>query len=236
MDMDDVVEVVAYGNFACFTRSESKIDRVTYDAPTPSACRGILAAIYCEPKEFWYEIIEIDVLKPIRRMSMVRNEVKKKTPARNVASMNVDAERTQRNTTYLTDVAYRIVARIHPRETYRPDHTREDNVRKLKGEFERRVRLGKCFWQPYLGLRECLAFFRPPTGDDVPIDESAEFGTTLYDVFDPKNCVPLNTDSKATETCRPVATYFDSKMVDGRIRVPSRYEIMKRAGIEQGGD
>lgn len=220
--MNDKVEVVVYGNFACFTMTETKIDRVSYPVPTPSACRGILCAIYYKPSEFWYEIVSIDVLKPIRYISIKKNEVKKKISVRGGKAdpIDVNEQRTQRNTVYLSDVAYKITARMVVRDTYLPGVPEQKKLNKVKSEFERRVKNGKCFWQPYLGTRECMCFFREPEETDVPINESADFGITLYDIFDPGNNIPLNTDKKAKETCVPCPSYYRPVMQNGHIEVP----------------
>jgi len=54
-----------YGDNACFTRPEMKVERVSYEVMTPSAARGILEAILWKPAIRW-QILQIDVLKPIR--------------------------------------------------------------------------------------------------------------------------------------------------------------------------
>ena len=227
--MDDIVEVVVYGSFACFTRSEAKIDRVSYDIPTPSACRGMLEAIYCKPKEFWYEITGIDILRPVRHVNIMKNEVKRKISPSKPEPLDTDDERTQRNTVYLADVAYKITAKIHVRETGSgiPVY---DGLRKQKEEFKRRVRKGKCAWQPYLGTRECLAFFREPDAEDVPINETVDFGTVLYDIFDPENMIPLDTGPKARETCRVTVTYYNPVMKNGHIEVPPKNQVLRLPG------
>jgi CRISPR-associated protein Cas5d len=38
--------VRVWGEFACFTRPEMKVERVTYPVITPSAARGVLEAIF----------------------------------------------------------------------------------------------------------------------------------------------------------------------------------------------
>ena len=103
-------KVTVWGQFACFTRSDARLNRISYDVPTPSACRGILEAIYCKPDEFWYEITEIRVLKPIRHIDVKKNEVKSKMLVKNgkIDPINVDEKRTQRMTSYLADVKYTI--------------------------------------------------------------------------------------------------------------------------------
>ena len=65
------------GDNACFTRPEMKVERVSYDVMTPSAARGILEAILWKPAIKW-NILQIDVLNPIKWESVRRNEVGKK--------------------------------------------------------------------------------------------------------------------------------------------------------------
>ena len=235
--MNNTVEVVVYGNTGCFTMTETKIDRVSYPAITPSAARGVLCAIYFKPSEFWYEIEGIDVLKPIRYMSVKSNEVKVKARMKNgtIEPIDVNKERTQRTTVYLVDVAYKITARMHVRDTFMPGVPVESKTKKVTEEFKRRVKGGKCFWQPYLGLRECMCFFRPPEEDDIPIKESSDFGIMLYDIFDPRNTIPLNTDKKAKVTCVPSPSYFNANMINGHIHVPP-YKSNEVFKVNQEGD
>src|ERR1700746_3377085 len=105
-----------WGERACFTRPEMKVERVSYDVITPSAARGILEAIHWKPAIRW-NIDRIHVLKPIRFESIRRNEVGSKlsvtsaTKAMNEKStaglLNlVDEDRQQRAATVLRDVAY----------------------------------------------------------------------------------------------------------------------------------
>ena len=68
------LEVKVWGNLACFTRPEMKVERVSYPVMTPSAARGILESIFWKP-EFQWEIKEIAVLRPIRYFSILRNEI-----------------------------------------------------------------------------------------------------------------------------------------------------------------
>ena len=109
--MPENVVVDIYGKFACFTRSNAKVERVSYDAPTPSACRGALEAIYFKPGEFHYQIKKIEIMKPIRYINIKRNEVNKKAVL-DGEPIIVEESRTQRNNIYLRDVYYRIHAEI----------------------------------------------------------------------------------------------------------------------------
>src|SRR5262249_17972376 len=107
------VRLKVWGDHACFTRPEMKVERVSYDVMTPSAARGILEAIHWKPAIAWV-IDKIHVLKPIRFQSIRRNEVGRKAPSGKIkAAMNrgsleglhlrVDEVREQRASTVLTN-------------------------------------------------------------------------------------------------------------------------------------
>src|ERR1700674_1258984 len=70
----DSLRVKVWGDLACFSRPEMKVERVSYEVMTPSAARGVLESIFWKP-EFSWQIREIRVLKPIRYFSILRNEV-----------------------------------------------------------------------------------------------------------------------------------------------------------------
>lgn len=177
-----MLEVKVWGDWACFTRPENKAERVSYDVMTPSAARGVLEAIFWKP-EFRWQIREIWVLKPIRHFSIVRNEVG------NVASVGAahgweeknghyyaDADRTQRHSLILRDVAYLIRAEM----LLRPHAT--DPVFKYRDQFRRRVARGQCHHTPYLGMREFSAYFALPGGNETPIPITDDLGRILFDI------------------------------------------------------
>ena len=62
------------GDFACFTRPEMKVERVSYDVITPSAARGVFEAILWKPGISW-QIESLEVLRPINWVYIRRNEV-----------------------------------------------------------------------------------------------------------------------------------------------------------------
>jgi CRISPR-associated protein Cas5d len=185
------VRLLASGEFACFTRPEMKVERVSYDVMTPSAARGILEAIYWKPAIRW--IIEaIEVLKPIRFQSIRRNEVGHKAPIASIRkAMNsgdigdlaliVEEDRQQRAATLLVDVAYVIQAHFELTTKAGPD----DNEGKHLDSFNRRARKGQCFHQPCLGTREFPARFRliePGESPPLTIGETRDLGFMLYDI------------------------------------------------------
>lgn len=70
------------GNYACFTRPEMKVERVSHDLITPSAARAVFESILWEPG-LRRRIRRIEVLKPVRWISVRRNEVAAITSSRN---------------------------------------------------------------------------------------------------------------------------------------------------------
>lgn len=184
--MSDVftpVSVKVWGDYACFTRPEMKVERVSYDVMTPSAARGILEAIFWKP-EFEWQVRRISVLRPLRRFSMTRNEVSsvisakaaRKWEEEGLGGYTADQDRTQRHSLVLRDVAYLIEAEVVPYE-------RDAGLfAKYREQFRRRVAQGQCFRTPYLGCREFSASFGPPESSDRPIDLSMEMGRMLFDL------------------------------------------------------
>jgi CRISPR-associated protein Cas5d len=72
-----VLEV--WGELACFTRPEAKVERLSYPIATPSAARGIFDAIYWKPDDdFYWQIEQIEMLRLPRYLALRRNEVKNK--------------------------------------------------------------------------------------------------------------------------------------------------------------
>jgi len=210
------VSVETWGDLACFSPPYAKVERMTYPFPTPSAARGILSAIYSKPAEFYWQITRIEVLKPIRYISFKRNEVKctvSKDP------IYTEDERTQRQTIALRDVRYRIFAEIVPRKNF------SGTVIQLYDQALRRIRSGKCFYQPSFGCREFIAYFEESDGLCPPIAESLDAGLMVYDIFD------LH-DFSVQKKPKPVLSLFHAVMENGVIRIPP-YESSE---IIRGGE
>jgi CRISPR-associated protein Cas5d len=165
---DEPLRVKVWGEYACFTRPEMKVERVSYPVMTPSAARGVLEAIFWKP-EFQWRIREIHVLKPLRHIALLRNEVDRRIPVRGAQPFFADESRAQRHTLALRDVAYIIVADI----VLQP-HADKD-IAAYRDQFQRRVERGQCYRQPYLGCREFAAHFAPPSEYDHAIDWSDDW-------------------------------------------------------------
>lgn len=182
MSKNPSATIEVWGDFALWTRPESKVERMTYAVPTPGAIRGLLSSIYSKPPEFYWQVRRIEVLSPIRYISFKRNEVKSKMmkiPQANAlkACIDIEDDRTQRQSVVLQDVRYRITAEIVPRAAY--GHAPGN----LMDQFERRVKRGQAFMQPCMGTREFPAYFEWASGAEEPIDVTMDLGIMVYDVF-----------------------------------------------------
>jgi CRISPR-associated protein Cas5d len=170
---NEVLRVKVIGDFACFTRPDLKVERMTYPCMTPSAARGILDCILWKPEFQWY-IRRILILNPIKFVSIKRNEIKVKQDKKPLV---IEKERTQRTSLILKDVAYIIEASI-----YQKSFDQKNLPQKYKTMFRRRVQNGQCFRRPFLGTREFAAEFCEPDENDVPIQELIPIGSMLFDI------------------------------------------------------
>ena len=200
------ITMEVWGDFACFSRPESKVERLTYPVMTPSAARGILSAVYSKPVEFYWQVRRIEVLKPIKYMSFKRNEVINSKIGRKLGPMLVEDDRTQRQTVILKDVRYRITAEIIPRKDFR------GTANQLYEQAQRRIRNGKCFFQPSLGMREFVCYFSEST-DAAPVNENIDLGIMLYDVFDLHKY-------EVTPKAEPFVSLFHAELKNGILEVP----------------
>lgn len=201
--------------YCCFTRPETKVERVSYPVMTPSAARGVLEAVFWKP-EFSWRIQEIVVLKPIKYFSILRNEVNSRMSersarnwARNGGGFIASEDRAQRNTLALRDVEYIIRANIAVKPGVGED------AAKFRDQFRRRVRRGQFFALPYLGCREFSAAFGPVDGNETPEPITMDLGRMLYDLaFEPGR------SGKATPR------FFNAKIENGVMIVPPWEEVM----------
>ncbi len=182
------------GDYACFTRPEMKVERVSYDVITPSAARAVFEAILWKPAIRWH-IRRIEVLRPVRWMNLRRNEVASVVSTRNVQQamaagadaragdlgILVEDDRQQRAALLLRDVAYRVHADLEVLDG-QPDR---QPPQKFFSMFERRAAGGQCVNQPYLGCREFDARVRlvtAPETEPAPIAETRDLGWMLHDL------------------------------------------------------
>ena len=241
--MPDFIKLHVKGDFACFTRPEMKVERVSYDIITPSAARGILEAIYWKPQFTWV-IRKIHLLAPIQFTNIRRNEVGKKIPNITEAimsgksdspSMDIVAERQQRASLLLRDVAYGIEATIeikdHRFNKNGPQLSTHDNIGKHLGQFERRAKRGAHFHQPYFGTREFPANCTwvdqdsPFPAPEKPIPETdinKELGFMFHDFQFLPSDEKKGTFIESNQGHRIKATprFFPAKIENGILTVP----------------
>lgn len=203
------------GDFACFTRPEMKVERVSYDVITPSAARAIFEAILWKPAIQW-QITRIEILNPIRWFSLRRNEVGAVISSATIQStmkkgkgnlgLYIEEERQQRAGYFLRDVKYRIFADM----IFDQSKDLGSNYAKYAAMFERRVEKGQCFNQPYLGCREFPCYFRLITdleNEPIPINTAYSLGWMLYDM-------------DYTDKDNPLPLFFNAEINAGVIFVP----------------
>ena len=202
------------------------MERVSYEVMTPSAARGVLEAIFWKP-EFRWRVREIEILKPIRHFSILRNEMNSiqsdrsaRSWAENGGGYFADDDRAQRHTLCLRDVAYVIRADIELKP-----HAGEHPA-KYRDQFRRRVKRGQCFNQPYLGTREFSAFFGPPEGNEQAIGVSDDLGLMLLDVdfvSDTKGALTYaghSAEGKKVVRGNAQPKFFQARLDSGVLRVP----------------
>lgn len=171
---ETILAVKVTGDFACFTRPDLKVERMTYPCMTPSAARGVLDCILWKPEFRWY-VRRILVLQPVRFTSIKRNELNSK---QGTTPLYIEKQRAQRISILLQDVAYIIEASIF-QENFDP----KNPPQKYAEMFRRRVQKGQCFRRPYLGTREFSCEFMEPDSSDRPITDTIPIGSLFYDML-----------------------------------------------------
>ena len=228
-----------WGDYACFTRPEMKVERVSYDVITPSASRAIFEAIFWKPAVKWH-IREIEVLAPIKNISVRRNEVGSTAGTGKKSEIFIEDHRLQRAGLLLRDVRYR----LHAWMEYIPVNKRKGNFKtvpeilwdseevadiqetieackakkdespgKYLAMFERRAKKGQCFNQPYFGCREFSANFEFVKDPSSYADEYSPIQESRDLGF-----MLYDLDFSNPEDIRPA--FYRAEMKNGKIFVP----------------
>lgn len=233
------IHLRTWGDLACFTRPEMKVERVSYAVITPSAARGLLESILYKP-QFRWNIRRVAVRKPIRFLSFRRNEVKARLSARNPEPIQAEEERTQRSTLALRDVEYIIEATLQltalaglPRR--KPEDGEDygdDSLVKYLAMFQRRAGKGQCVVQPCFGCREFPAHFELADESAMSVspnpNHDTDLGLMLYDVFN-LDVHPGQQPGKV-ETPQPRITFFPARLKGGVMDIPSWNDVKKQMG------
>lgn len=218
--MSVLVEV--WGDYACFSRPEMKVERVSYDVMTPSAARGLLDAIYWHPGMRWV-VDRIYVCNPIRFTNIRRNEVKDTISVRTAKKvmehggelyLATPESIQQRAAMVLRDVHYVIEAHFE----MTPQANATDNPGKFQDIMRRRLEKGQFYHQPCFGVREFPANFRPCK--QIPecpeeLQGEKDLGWVLLDM-----------DYRDRENITP--KFFRATLRNGVLEVPPMYaqEVM----------
>jgi CRISPR-associated protein Cas5d len=236
------IHLHTWGELACFTRPEMKVERVSYPVITPSAARGLLEAILYKP-QFRWRIRRIAVKQPIRFLAFRRNEVKSRLSPRKPEPLLADEDRTQRNTLALRNVEYVIEASLQltplaglPRRKPADDEDQgDDTLVKYLAMFQRRAQKGQCFAQPCFGCREFPAHFElaDESSMRVPADinRDTDLGLMLYDVFHLD--VAKDQPPGKVEKPKPQISFFKAALEDGVVAVPDWNEVKSQFGGAQ---
>jgi CRISPR-associated protein Cas5d len=204
------------GDYACFTRPEMTVERVSYDVMTPSAARACFEAILWKPAIRW-QVRRIEVLRPIRWINLRRNEIASVVSTRNVETamrtgkgdlgLYIEEDRQQRAGLFLRDVAYRVHADLE----FLAERDPQASITKYSEMFERRARRGQCVNQPYLGCREFAAAFRlveDAAAELPPVADSRDLGFMLHDL-------------DFSKPADPQPRFFRAQLENGVISVPA---------------
>jgi CRISPR-associated protein Cas5d len=218
------------GEFACFSRPEFKVERVSYPTMTPSAARGVLEAIFWKP-EFRWEVREIWVIAHGGEFVLLRNEISERQAK---APIIVEDKRQQRASLLLKQVEYLIKAdlRLAPHA--------DAPLAKYLSQFERRLDRGQCHHTPYLGTREFAARFEPVDGTETPLPWDQDFGTMLFDLAFREDAQrqELTFHRHGPEGAREASGYaealfFQARFEQGILKVPpEKYlELYRKEGL-----
>jgi len=228
-----------WGDYACFTRPEMKVERVSYDVITPSASRAIFEAIFWKPAIKWH-IRAIEVLAPIKNISVRRNEVCATAGIGKKSEIFIEDNRLQRAGLLLRDVRYRLHAWMEYipvnerngnfktipemlwdsdeipdiRQTIEACETKKDETPgKYLAMFERRAKKGQCFNQPYLGCREFSANFEL-------VEDSLSYADGYLPILESRDLgfMLYDLDFSNPKNIRPA--FYRAEMKSGKIVVP----------------
>lgn len=226
------------GDFACWARPELKVERWSYPCATPSGARGVFDAIYFKPQFYW-QVDRIEMLSVPSYIALRRNEVGATAPSESTVKSwakgtkppepliaDSPERRQQRQTMALREPRLRLHAHIVCRPGY------ESKLKAYDEQFIRRSAAGKCAWQPYLGCREFVAFFRlveDITSEPPPVNFTQDIGWMLYDVFD---LSMINEPGKG----KPLISVFRARIENGVLEVPPYdSDLVRKPGERRAG-
>ena len=236
-------KVLVEGDYACFTRPELKVERVSYDVPTPGALEGLLKSIYWKPS-IRYVIDKIIVYQPIDFANIRRNEVKDKVSYSAIRgqmngkegepSIYTSEVRSQRASMVLKNVKYGV--EFHFELTGLKNDREEDAENKHYNILKRRLEKGQYFRVPCLGCSEFPVKRLEPveTFDENMISSAilamgdVDLGFMSYRVDFADKGMPVNGDWENPKFSDKASTvYYRPHMINGVIDVAKYREGLK---------
>lgn len=236
-------KIMVEGDYACFTRTEMKVERVSYDVPSPGALEGMLKSMYWKPA-IRYVIDKIIVFNPIDFINIRRNEVKNKVSLSAMKSqMNgkggdpciyTSEERSQRASMILKNVRYGV--EFHFELTGLKNDNEIDAEKKHYNIIKRRFEKGQCFRTPCLGCSEfpvrsiCLVddFDMNQISNSILELGDVDLGFMSYRVCFTDKGIPINGDWDNPKFSDKASTqYYRPHMIGGVIDVAKYREVMK---------
>ncbi len=235
------VAVKFWGDLACFTRPEFKVERVSYPMMTPAAARGALEAIFWKPEMRW-EVREIWLLEPVKQIAIMRNELSDRQSVQGRSGKPIFIEdqnrRQQRTSLFIKNPTYLVLADI------RLKSTTQHHKQKYVEQFKRRLLKGECQHQPYLGTRECSAYFTEASDTEKPVADNIAIGQMFFDTAycrseERRELTVIEHDNGQARivSCYAQPLYFEAEVVQGVLRVPwQKYvELYRLEGVHVQG-
>ena len=235
--------IMTEGDYALFTRPEMKVERVSYDVPTPGALEGMLKSIYWKPA-IRYEIDRIIVFNPINFTGVRRNEVKEKASLQSMKGQMTDTgkdpviytseDRTQRASMLLKNVCYGI--EFHFEMTGLKSTHDDEDEKKHYNIIKRRLEKGQCFRTPCFGCAEFPVskirlvedFDLSRISPEITAMGDVDLGFMSYKVEFLDKGIPVNNDwNHAVFSDRASTVYYRPHMINGIIDVRQYKEMMK---------
>lgn len=237
-------KVIAEGDYACFTRPEFKVERVSYDVPTPGALEGLLKSVYWKPA-IRYVIDKIVVFQPIEFANIRRNEVKDKVlysaMKGRMNGTNADPciytveNRSQRASLLLTNVKYGV--EFHFEMTGLKCEREEDSENKHYNIIKRRLENGQHFRVPCLGCSE-FPVKKLELVDNFNLNEisdrilemgDVDLNYMVYHLAFADGGRPKNGDWENPQfSDEAVTLYYRPHMINGVIEVAKYWEMQKQ--------
>lgn len=236
-------KILVEGDYACFTRPELKVERVSYDVPTPGALEGMMKSIYWKPA-IRYVIDKIIIFHPIDFINIRRNEVKEKVKFKAVKNQMKGKEespciytskvRSQRASMVLKNVKYGV--EFHFELTGLKNEQEQDAQNKHYNIIKRRLEKGQYFRTPCLGCSEFPVkrislveeFDENTVSDEIIKMGDVDLGFMSYKVQFEDKGIPINGDWEKPKFSDKASTvYYRPHMVKGVIDVKKYREGLK---------